>query len=362
VNIPPNSGPHAGNWQYAEVLVSRPSPTIFIQVLGVNRNQSVVGRSVAGYRPIRSPARVVALNPGARPGLDVGGGGSMIVDGPVAVNSEGGGVDQFSMPVSNGNSGVAASVSNNSTFRATSIRTVGGVNNPANFHHFDTTLTGTPLQANSVPQPDPFAYLPPPTIATGADATDRGSVNVSGNPTITLHPGVYSSLRINSGTVTLAPGIYIIRGGALTITEQDVVADGVMFYLTGDDYDVTTGYPDILDYEAKPPASGKTTFSSATINAGLHFSGYDNPNSPYHGMLFYQRRLNTQEFSIQGNSAPGNLRGTIYAKWASLKIAGQGIYDAQFVVGEIATTGQGNVTILDGGDLIGRSNQVFLVE
>lgn len=162
VNIPPSSGPHAGNWEYAEVLVSRPSPTIFIQVLGINRNQSVVGRSVAGYRPIRSPARVVALNPNSRPGIDVGGGGSMIVSGPVAVNSEGGGVDQFSMPVANGNSGVAASVSNNSTFRATSLRTVGGVNNPANFHHFDTTLTGTPLQANSVPQPDPFAYLPPP--------------------------------------------------------------------------------------------------------------------------------------------------------------------------------------------------------
>lgn len=362
VNIPPSSGPHAGNWEYAEVLVSRPSPTIFIQVLGINRNQSVVGRSVAGYRPIRSPARVVALNPNSRPGIDVGGGGSMIVSGPVAVNSEGGGVDQFSMPVANGNSGVAASVSNNSTFRATSLRTVGGVNNPANFHHFDTTLTGTPLQANSVPQPDPFAYLPPPTVANGADPTDRGSVNVSGNVNTTLQPGVYSSLRVNSGTVTLAPGIYIIRGGALTITEQNVVADGVMFYLTGNDYDVMTGYPDVLDYDAQPPASGNTSFSSATINAGLKFSAYNDPSSPYHGMLFYQRRLNTREFSIQGNSAPGNLRGTIYAKWAQMKIAGQGIYDAQFVVGNIVTTGQGNVTILDGGDLIGRSNQIFLVE
>lgn len=148
----------------------------------------------------------------------------------------------------------------------------------------------------------------------------------------------------------------------MTITEQNVVADGVMFYLTGNDYDVMTGYPDVLDYDAQPPASGNTSFSSATINAGLKFSAYNDPSSPYHGMLFYQRRLNTREFSIQGNSAPGNLRGTIYAKWAQMKIAGQGIYDAQFVVGNIVTTGQGNVTILDGGDLIGRSNQIFLVE
>jgi Flp pilus assembly protein TadG len=362
VNIPPASGPHKGSWDYAEVIVSRPSPTIFIQVLGLNADPVVVGRSVAGYRPIQSPVRVLALNPAARPGLDVGGGGSVLVNGPVATNSEGGGVDQFGQSVANGNTGTAASVSNNATFRATSIRTVGGVNNPANFQHWDTMLSGTPLRAKSGPQPDPFMYLPPPTTATGADPTDRGSVNITGNVTATLLPGVYSSLAINSGTITIAPGIYIIRGGDLKITEQDVVADGVMFYLTGSDYDVHTGYPDVTDYEAKPPASGNASFGSATINAGLHFTAYDDPSSPFHGMLFYQRRLNTREFSIQGNSAAGDLKGTIYAKWASLKISGQGTYNAQFVTGSLTTSGNGTVTILDGGGLIGRSNQVFLVE
>jgi Flp pilus assembly protein TadG len=361
VNIPPSTGPHRGSFSHAEVLVTRGSPTVFIQILGVARNQTVVGRSVAGYQPVRSPARIVTLDPAARPGLNISGGGSLLANGPVVINSEGGGVDQ-SGNVVNGNNGTAASVSNNATFRATSIRTVGGVNTPANFKHYDTLLSGTPLRAGAPPQSDPFTYLPPPTTATGANPTDRPAVNVTGNSTMKLSPGVYPSIAVNSGTVTFEPGIYIIRGGNLSITEQNVVADGVMFYLTGSDYDVTSGYPDINDYHAVPPASGKVTFGSATINAGLKFSGINNPASPFHGMLFYQRRLNTQEFSIQGNSSSGNLQGTIYAKWASMKIAGQGTYNAQFVVGSLTTTGTGMMHILDGGTLIGQANQVFLVE
>jgi hypothetical protein len=363
VNIPPESGPHAGNPSFVEVRVSQSSPTFFIHVLGGNRMRTVAGRSVAGFEPVRSPARIITLNPNAIPGLDIGGGGSLLVDGAVVVNSEGGGVDQFGDPIGYGMSGFSAAVSNNSQFRAGSVRTVGGVNNPENFKHYDTTLTGTPLQARSLPSGDPFLHLPPPTIATGVDPVDRGSVNISGNASMTLQPGVYSSIKVNSGNVVFEPGIYVVRGGELSVTEQNVKADGVMFYMTGSDYDVITGHPDIHDGAGPPPSTlNQNNFKSVTINAGLKFTGIDNPNSPYHGMLFYQRRWNMKNFNVQGNSESGNLRGTIYAKWAPMKIAGQGIYNAQFVVGEITTSGQGNVTILDGGNLIGRASQVFLVE
>lgn len=361
INIPPSSGPHAGLSQYAEVLVTQPFETSFIQVLGLNRDRAVLGRSVAGYRPVNVGARVLTLNPGARPGLHVGGNGAIVVNGSVVINSTGGGVNENWEPVGTG-SGTAASVSNNATLKATDIRVVGGVNNPNNFQHFDSGATGSPLKAGSASHPDPYSTLPPPTVATGADPTEWPAVHVSGNRHEILYPGVYPSIRVSSGRITFNPGIYIVRGGEFRVTNPGSVGSGVMFYLTGDDYNVFTGLPDANDLENPPPLPGKQNLSSATINAGLELTGLDDPDSPYHGMLFYQRRLNTESFRIQGNSSAGSLAGTLYAKWADIQIAGQGIYNAQFVVGEIKTVGNGNVHITDGGVPYARSEQVFLVE
>lgn len=372
VTNPPASGPYAGQSRYVEVTVSNPVSTWFIQVLGGEGHRTVTARAVAGYEPVAAGPKIIALNPGARPGLSVSGGGSVIVGGGVAVNSEGGGVDENGQTV-NGNSGFAASVANNSTFQAMSIQTVGGVNTPANFKHLDTSLSGNSLDAGSVSFPDPFLEIPPPTTANGADPTEWPAVNVTGNAHVTLYPGVYPSISIGAGTATFSPGIYIIRGGALKITEQDVTANGAMFYITGSDYNVNTGLPDANDLDQPPPASSLpldgvtvnadlTTFGSVTINAGLNFSGYNNLDSPFNGLMFYQRRWNTQAFNIQGNSSAGNLAGAIYAKWAPLKVAGQGTYDAQFVVGNFETSGTGTVTISEAASLVAQANQVFLVE
>jgi Flp pilus assembly protein TadG len=361
VRNPPTTGPYAGESRYVEVSVSNPVSTWFIQILGGERSRTVTGRAVAGYEPVASGPKIVALNPGARPGLSISGGGSLVVDGGVAINSEGGGVDENGQPVNNGNNGVAASVANNSTFRARTIQSVGGVNNPGNFRQFDSGVSGSPLRTKTVTHPDPYLNVPPPTTANGATATEWPAVNVTGNQTVTLYPGVYPSINIGSGDVTFMPGIYIIRGGTLRITDHRVRANGVMFYLTGNDYNVNTGLPDLND-QNRPPGTTNATFSSATINAGLNFSGYSDPNSPFNGLMFYQRRWNTQAFNIQGNSAAGNLAGAIYAKWASIKVAGQGTYDAQFVVGSFETTGNGTVTIRDAASLVATANLVFLVE
>jgi Flp pilus assembly protein TadG len=49
LNNPPSSGPYAGNGNYAEVIVSIPITTLFIQVLGVNSSQQATARAVAGF-------------------------------------------------------------------------------------------------------------------------------------------------------------------------------------------------------------------------------------------------------------------------------------------------------------------------
>lgn len=362
VNIPPTTGPYAGTDGYVEVFVQTPTRTSFIQVLGVNRDQFVRSAAIAGVRPRPAIPALLALNPAARPGLAVGGNGSLVVNGNITVNSNGGGVDQNGNPIGNGNTGTAASVSNNGTVQAPDIRIVGGVNNPANFEPYDPAVTTSPLRTGQLPLEDPLEYLPPPTIATGANPTVYPAVSVTGNTTVTLTPGIYPSIQIQSGTVVFEPGIYIIRGGDLVVTEDRVTANGVMFYITGSDYDVTSGLPDSGDIGAVPPDSGGASFGGVTINASMQFHGLNDPSSPFHGMLFYQRRLNTNSFSLAGNSAAGNLSGTFYSKWASLDISGQGTYGSQIIAADVKLTGNGTVTIDPGNDPVVAADMVALVQ
>jgi hypothetical protein len=88
----------------------------------------------------------------------------------------------------------------------------------------------------------------------------------------------------------------------------------------------------------------------------------NNGGSPFFGILFYQRRWNTDGVSVGGNSNNVNLTGTLYDKWGNFTLAGQGKYNAQFVVASMTISGNAAVTINATGKNSGRVNQVFLVE
>ncbi len=196
-----------------------------------------------------------------------------------------------------------------------------------------------------------------------------------------LHPGVYDKIAIEGGLVHFIPGIYVLASqkqnqDVLKITGGEASFDGSMFYVTGDNYDPVSGWPDTTDLDNPPPAPDGALLGRVTINAEMHFSPIDTdaynyssyysgaPAIPetYDGMLFFQRRRNPEKTTIVGNSADGYLSGTIYAKWAPFEISGQGAYNAQFLVGSIDVTGQGDVTVLAAGGNKGKANQVFLVE
>jgi hypothetical protein len=251
--------------------------------------------------------------------------------------------------------------------------------------------------------------LDTPTFELGVDPSQRGSPEatntnlklndpsglnyvdtdpVTGESTMVLHPGVYDSISITGGNVEFVPGIYVISAkkknqNVLKITGGNVIAEGIMFYNTGNNYNPFTGEPDVYDRmiqpdgsEKSPPPADNADFGSILINAGMKFSPIDTTEYDYasfyegaqavatqfDGMLFYQRRLNDQSINIEGDSAEGLLEGTLYAKWAHCKIAGQGTYDAQFVLGSIEVAGQGDVTIDYSGKKLGKAPQVFLVE
>lgn len=366
VNIPPVSGPHAGNSQFVEVIVSNDVQMGFIQVLGIGATQTLKDRAVAGWEGVAVAAGVIALDRDARPGIDLTGNGSLMVNGTVVVNSDGGGMTEDGQLIDNGSGGNAITISGNGVLYARHVTSVGGVNDPSMIKNYDTSNPDSPLQTGTVAQPDPYQYLPPPTTANGAVSTFYGEVSLSGKDNITLSPGVYTSIKTSSNVnVWLEPGIYIITGGGITMSgNSNLSGEGVIVYNTGSDYDVNTGQPDSGDGVNPPPASGDPSFGGVSItgNAELNLTAYSNSSSPYDGMVFYQRRLNTQPLKLAGNGSSDVLSGTVYAKWAPLDLSGNGQFNAQFVVQRVDITGNGDLTLNVSGQDLARSDQVFLVE
>ena len=397
INVPPTSGPHQSN-NYVEAIIALQMPTTFMRVVGINQTP-VRARAVAGSENVASGEGVLVMDPLAWPGLDVSGGGILSVLGDVTVNSTGGGVDENGDPSLTdlaGNQQWAArggQPNSNTGLFATRVSVVGGVDDPDNFKNVDPQDASNPLLANQSPMPDPLAFLPTPWVANGVDPTARGDVSISNggfspstlpvdaDGAVLLSPGVYGSLRITGGAAILEPGIYVLTGGnnnALNITGGAVQAEGVMFYNTGSNYDPLTGLPDINDppdplNQSRPPRANQQSgvdYGDVTINAAMTFKPIDVDQYSYssadidifNGMLFYQRRWNPVGVELQGNASDGYLGGTMYGKWVNFRIAGQGVYDAQFMVGSITVPGQGNVTLEFSGEKKGRAPQIFLVE
>ena len=76
--------------------------------------------------------------------------------------------------------------------------------------------------------------------------------------------------------------------------------------------------------------SNAGNFGSIGIGTGnITFTGLNDPNSPFDGMLFYQRRANRTEIQIGANGA--NMSGTLYAKWARLNLTHPGASNCQCV-------------------------------
>ena len=326
INFPPSQGPYAtgGIGTYVEAIVTDSRNTFLIHVLpGVNRAKTVQARAVAGFEAVTAGEGVMVLDPTAIPGLNVSGQGVIRVNGRVVVNSEGGGIDEYGVPVETGNNGVAASAgqpnSDNGIFAVT-IDVVGGVDNPELFYGYNEG-DPSPLACHQPPEPDPLLYLPVPTTASGVDPTRRGDVsmtnnNVTGLETdvsgqnfqavggevlgdghvalpeeVILHPGIYDKIAIEGGVVHFIPGIYVLASqkqnqDVLKITGGEARFDGPMFYVTGDNYDPVSGWPDTTDFDDSPPAPDRALLGRVTINAEMHFSPIN--TDTYNYSSYYQ--------------------------------------------------------------------------
>jgi Flp pilus assembly protein TadG len=236
------------------------------------------------------------------------------------------------------------------------IGVVGGVKTGGN-----PTITPTPTTGVS-PIPDPLAALPTPAdrgSTTGLLA--KGAVNVSTDTTI--GPGIYPSIQVSGGTLTMSPGNYQING-ALTVTSDGTLSMGAGVYVikgafTADRGGVIngTGVTVYFTCSGYPTQIGTTDSSCAAGSTGGYFSGTGGSSTtlsaptggtdPYNNLLmFYDRNdagaavgdctvRNAVSFLDNGGSLNDTLTGTVYAKNATICMGG-GIINANtlFVVNE----------------------------
>jgi hypothetical protein len=403
VNFPPTTGAYKNMANYVEVLVRVNVHTFLIQLVpGVNSVPQVSARSVAGIELKNFDIGAGVLDRTARPGISVTGNGSLSVNGKVFVNSDGGGVTETGAPINNGNTGTAATVSGNGRVIAKEVNTVGGVNSPSGFQNY-VAGGANPLHTGQLPTSDPLAYLPTPMVSNGVDPVYRGNPTSSngnqqpndpsglnkvvtpptGSKYLQLYPGVYKSITITGGNVHFYPGIYVLQpqtAGTTVLSisaNATITANGIMFYNTGSNYNPNTGTPDINDVNTSPPITdgallGSISFNSSAImlpidttNSSYNYGGYRPgapiPSADFNGLLFYQRRNSTQTFTMAGNASQSQMLGTFYGRSALASFTGQGAFDAQFVVGSIAISGQGTVTINFVGSSA-KTKEVYLVE
>jgi hypothetical protein len=155
------------------------------------------------------------------------------------------------------------------------------VNSNGEMDTLETCVTGgtrilgsatPPPTTGCPPVPDPLAGLEEPTIGT----CDHPNMVLDGPHTYNLTEGVYcGGLEIKGkADVTMAPGLYVMQDGPLTITGQaTVTAIGVTIFLTGTDAVADVGGSGAIDMSAP------TTGDLAGI---LIFEDRDNPPLQHH--------------------------------------------------------------------------------
>lgn len=199
----------------------------------------------------------------------------------------------------NSSGGSAAVVNGNPNITVDPVAAVGGLP-PA------SAFTGNPtMLPYSIPQPDPYASLPDPTVPNPCyPGTDPG--------TATIGPGCYQGLNL-ARQVTLLPGTYIIDGGALDFRAQaDVTGTGVTFVLTSSN-----------------AASDPSSIAQLQMNGGAEINLTAPTSGEYAGLLFYQdRRAPLRNPNINGNSG-AVIEGALYFPSASLTFNGNTDWDVR---------------------------------
>lgn len=241
INNPPVGGPNQ-NAQHVEAIVSQASPTFFLGILGIN-SANVSARAVAGYRDAGDFC-VLALDPANGPD-------ALLVSGTAGVTADCGFRSNSCFTDGNPTGGDASF-----RVKGTSLLFLSAQPQPQAVACGDIREQGNAtadphLIHDAATEPDPFSGLTPPTVPITPDFTDYPTIN----GVETLTPGYYAStdgsdaIQITNGTVTFAPGLYIVEG--LRITGGTVNAPDATFFNTGADTNFHIGGNATINFAAR---------------------------------------------------------------------------------------------------------------
>jgi Flp pilus assembly protein TadG len=304
VNIPPQSGTFAGQAEYVEVIVLSNLQGTF-SALFTQGPLPVRGRAVAHGSPLK--IGLLLLSSGAD-ALQLNGNASVQVSGAsIQVDSTSSSAYDLS-----GNASVSAASNNVAGSTAPNGNISGTIN---------TGVPPTPDPLLALAAPDPGSY---PTQAASATSVGSGT-------TVTLQPGVYQGGISISGTgsVALAPGIYILNGGGLQVSGNGSLSgSGVMIYNTGGS------------------SAGAINISgNGTINLTPPTSG------PYQGISIFQDRSVTQTVQLSGNGSV-QVTGAVYAAAATIQLSGNASSGSTvgggFIAARVTASGNGQFTVQQG--------------
>ncbi|MBI2912686.1 MAG: hypothetical protein HYY03_02060 [Chloroflexi bacterium] len=322
INIPPASGPSAGDSSYVEVLVSTDKAPVFRAPL-TNALWTVSARAVAGAFPQNVPPyNFISLRDDCKNHtLLINAGGTLTVNGGIYVNSCNGADGQGKGALPPGYGDAFDIFGAGGHIEAQAVYVVGGWET-----HDGATVNPDPLIRQQA-IPDPAADLVAPDPATlpvqRGTPTQASQLKIQGNTVTTIQPGIYyGGIKISGNAdVTLADGIYYIGGGGFEVTGN-----------------ATLNAPHVLIYNTNSQGKGFDNIdldSSSSITMGPMASG------PYMGMVIFQDRLNSKDIYIDPGNGIDGLSGTLYAPHddVMVKVEASGTANMQIVAGMINIVG-----------------------
>jgi hypothetical protein len=280
INIPPLSGPLAGNNQSVEVLISKPQPRLLSAIFKKDP-YTLAARAVVRLDK-GSQACVLALSRTASAAVKVAGSTEVTLKGcDVASNSVA--PDAFNMDGAG-------------RLESDCVYTVGGAVTTANL---TLNTCGAPKE-NSTLTADPYAALAEPDITGSCRSKNVDSTTPS--PMESRPDGLQFMRFCNGldvkGTVTFSPGLYIIENGDFTVNAgAELSGTGVTFYLAN-------GAALKLNGHAK-------------VNLTAPTSG------PYAGLLFFGERDSTVEINQVNGSSGSTFDGAIYFPSSTIEYSGK---------------------------------------
>jgi hypothetical protein len=243
---------------------------------------------------------IIVLDPTAGAALSLTSGASINLAGMVYVDSS---------------SPSALSASGNATINASTIDVHGGVQKSGKASFSQALKTSVSVL------PDPLATLPQPSTS---GLTNYGTVNLSGNSSATIKPGVYTGITVSgNASLTFNSGLFIIAGGGFTVSANaNVAASGVTIFNAGSNYPNTGG-----------------SFGSIALSSKGTFNFTPPGTGTYAGIAIFQSRDNIKPITVSTNAS--SMAGAIYAPAAQLAATGSAQLNSAIIVDTMTMSGSG---------------------